>query len=110
VTEPVPAPARPAAASGSASAEFGSETLPKKTKPAAAEEVPELTAKVASVSGKRKGDYRITLDNGQVWAETQRTGGEPPQPGDTVTLRRGTMGSYFLSRGSGLALRVTRVK
>jgi len=45
-----------------------------------------------------------------VWAETQRTGGDPPAPGDTVTLRRGALGSYFLSKGSGLALRVTRVK
>jgi hypothetical protein len=114
---PMPAPratdtasARPAATSGSANSEFGSETLPKKATPGDAGGASEIQAKVASVAGQRKGDYRITLDNGQVWAETQRTGGEPPEPGDTVILRRGAMGSYFLSHGAGLALRVRRVK
>lgn len=106
------APAKPAAASsGAAVSEFGKETLPTKARAAAEGASPaEITAIVAAVSGQRKGDYRVTLDNGQVWAETQRTGGDPPKPGDTVTLRKGAMGSYFLSKGSGLALRVTRVK
>jgi hypothetical protein len=114
-TAPAPGAAEAASASaaqtrGSANADFGSETLPKKGRSGSAGEAIEITAKVTAVAGRRKGDYRITLDNGQVWAETQRTGGEPPQPGETVTLRRGALGSYFLSRGSGLALRVTRVK
>jgi hypothetical protein len=115
-TAPTPAPAaapvaQPAPATGSAETGFGAELLPKKAK-AEGEPEPasEITAKVTSVAGRGKGEYRIGLDNGQMWAETQRTGGEPPEVGDTITLRRGSMGSYFLTKGTGLALRVKRVK
>ena len=70
----------------------------------------ELTARVTAVNGRRKGDYRIELDNGPIWAESARTGGEPPKVGDTITLKRGVLGSYFMSSGAGLALRVKRVQ
>jgi len=62
------------------------------------------------VTGRGKGDYRIQLDNGQLWMESQRTGGEPPEPGETITIRPGLLGSYFMERKAGLALRVKRVK
>jgi hypothetical protein len=65
---------------------------------------------VSSVTTKVRGDYRVTFDDGQVWEETQHTGGPPPEAGETVTIRRGALGSYFLTRSSGgLALRVKRV-
>ena len=56
-----------------------------------------------------RGDYRVTLDDGQVWEETQHTGGPPPEAGETITIKRGALGSYFLTRSrGGLALRVRR--
>jgi len=55
------------------------------------------------------GQYRITFEDGQVWEETQHTGGAPPEVGDTVTIKRGLLGSYFLSRNVGLVLRVKRI-
>jgi hypothetical protein len=60
---------------------------------------------------KPRGQYRFTLEDGQVWeaTETPRTG-EVPQVGETVTFKRGMLGSYFLSRTAGTALRVKRVK
>jgi hypothetical protein len=61
------------------------------------------------VSKKPRGEYRITLEDGQVWEETQHTSSSvAPAVGDTVTIKRGMLGSYFLERGAGLALRVKR--
>jgi hypothetical protein len=105
---PVPAPPP--------SSEFGleGEALAKKRAAETPKDAPKpperLVAKVTSVTGRGKGDYRIQLDNGQLWMESQRTGGEPPEPGETVTIRPGLLGSYFMEREAGLALRVKRVK
>lgn len=115
-----PEPAAPSATppqAGSPSAEFGlqGEALARKRAAEAPKDVPkateQLVAKVTAVTGRGKGDYRIELDNGQLWMESQRTGGEAPATGETVTIRPGLLGSYFLEREvGGLALRVKRVK
>jgi hypothetical protein len=71
----------------------------------------ELTARVRSVSELAHGELRIELDNDQVWVETQHWA-SPGRlaAGDTVTLKHGTLGSFFLTRNSGPALRVKRVQ
>ena len=113
------APATPASQAPVAQADSGdfgltSEALRKKRAAAAPEGTPaeeeRQVGRVKSVKGLRKGDYRIELENGQIWEETQRTGGDPPEVGETITIRRASMGSYFLSRQAGLALRVKRVQ
>jgi hypothetical protein len=101
-------------ASSSSPSDFGLDADAIRKKQAAANpdapQVPEqLVARVKAVVAKPLGNYRITLEDGQVWEETQHTGGLPPRPGETVTIKRGMLGSYFLSRSSGLALRVKRV-
>jgi hypothetical protein len=107
-------PAR--ASAGSADSEFGLEgqALAKKRAAETPKDAPskpeQLVATIKSVTGRGKGDYRFELDNGQLWVESQRTGGEPPAIGETVTIRPGLLGSYFLEREKGLALRVKRVK
>lgn len=54
---------------------------------------------------------RIELEDGQIWEETQRTRGLPPSAGETITIRPGALGSYFLIRqAGGLALRVKRIR
>jgi hypothetical protein len=59
---------------------------------------------------KPRGEYRITLEGGQVWEETQHSSSiYPPEVGETVTIKRGLLGSYFLSYSAGLALRVKRI-
>ncbi len=71
----------------------------------------QMSARVTAISQRLTGDYRIELDNGQVWVKNQGTGGEAPEVGETVTLRQAMMGSYLMSRDvGGLALRVKRVK
>ena len=71
---------------------------------------PQLVARVKSVGRRARGELSIELDNGQIWAETQRRAGASVSVGDTVTIRPGTLGSYFLSTHSGYALRVTRIQ
>ena len=115
-----PAPAKqtrstpPPPASSSSPSDFGLDADAIRKKQTAANpdapQAPErLVARVKAVATKPRGNYRITLEDGQVWEETQHTGGLPPEPGESVTIKRGMLGSYFLSRSSGLALRVKRV-
>jgi hypothetical protein len=109
------APPARVAASESRSSEFGldGEALRKKRVEEDREDPrapDEMTARVAKVSERAHGEYRIELDNGQIWVETLRTGGMAPGAGETITIKRGMMGSFYLTRESGLALRVKRIK
>lgn len=66
----------------------------------------------AVVSGlARRGDrFVATLDNGQVWSQTETNTRIDVRVGDTVSIRRGALGSYLLSDGEGLATRVKRLR
>jgi len=122
VAKPAPTPTRtaapappPAPAASAQQREFGAspELLRKQRQaagPATSESPPELTARVRSVSELAHGELRIELDNDQVWVETQHWASPKPlAAGDTVTIKHGTLGSFFLTRESGPALRVKRV-
>ena len=74
------------------------------------QESDKVAARVKSVTTKAHGEYRITMDDGQVWDETQQSGKFAPDVGETVTLRRALLGSYFLDRKAGATLRVRRVE
>jgi hypothetical protein len=107
-----PAPARPA----SGSSDFGLEGEALRRKQAAAnpeapKEPEQVVSRVQDVTTRPRGEYRITLEDGQVWEETGHSSTVlPPHVGDTVTIKRGMLGSYFLSHSSGgLALRVKRI-
>jgi hypothetical protein len=56
-----------------------------------------LTARVTSVSQKAHGRYLITLDNGQVWLQTEDNLGFSPQAGGSVTISRGMLGAYYMA-------------
>lgn len=73
------------------------------------EALADLQVQVERVADSFSGRHSFIMSNGQVWTQTdpQRTGNV--RPGDTVTIRRGAMGSFMLvsSRG-GAAHRVRR--
>jgi len=109
---PTPAPAR----SASGASDFGleGEALRRKqsaANPEAPKEPEQVVSRVRDVTTRPRGEYRITLEDGQVWEETAHSSSVlPPHAGDTVTIKRGMLGSYFLSHSSGgLALRVKRI-
>jgi hypothetical protein len=113
------APAAPAAAAAarqsSPSSEFGlsAEAIRKKqaaANPDAPKPPEQLVSRVKAVTTKARGAYQITLEDGQVWEETQHSSAAtPPKVGETVTIKQGMLGSYFLTSSAALALRVKRV-
>lgn len=115
-TPPVASPAAttPApAASGSSDFGLSPETVRRRhatNNPDAPKTADQLVARVKAVTTKPRGEYRITLEDGQVWEETQHSSSTlPPDVGETITIKRGLLGSYFLSHSVGLALRVRRI-
>ncbi len=73
----------------------------------------EMTSQVVAVGRARNGLLRLTLANGQVW-----TAQSPDEPdlsidvGDSVTVRRGLLGSFLLtaSKGGKRSMRVDRAR
>jgi hypothetical protein len=68
-----------------------------------------LTAKIAGIEKRRRGELVFTLDNGQVWAQKEVGAYLPINVGDAVTILAGTLGSHRLIVGSR-ATAVTRVR
>jgi hypothetical protein len=68
-----------------------------------------LTAKVAGIEKRARGELVFTLDNGQVWAQREVGAYFPVDVGDEVTILAGTLGSHRLLVGSR-ATAVTRVR
>ena len=75
-----------------------------------AELLPEkFTAKVSKFEW-RNGVFVATLDNGQVWLQTERDSRVQIDAGQTVTVRRASLGSFFMSNEQGIAARVRRLR
>jgi hypothetical protein len=69
-----------------------------------------ITATVTAFERRRDGLFVVTLDNGQVWSQTELDSRAEVRVGDTVKLRRGALGSYLLSTSAGIGTRVRRVR
>jgi hypothetical protein len=69
-----------------------------------------LTAHIAAVSQTPRGEFIVTLDNGQVWEETETVSHLPLRTGDSITIKRGMLGSFYMSSEQVLGLRVRRVR
>ena len=67
-----------------------------------------ITALVAKVSQDALGQYYVSLDNGQTWMTTEqdlRLG-----PGESVTIKRASLGSFLLLTASKHSYRVRRTR
>jgi hypothetical protein len=69
-----------------------------------------LQGSVVSVVYKVRGEAVIRLDNGQSWEETEVDSPLELKPGDVVTIKRGTLGSFWLSSSRAFGRRVRRVR
>jgi hypothetical protein len=74
------------------------------------EELDKLSGRIATVSYKPRGEAVVSLVNGQIWEEAEAESHLPLRPGDTITIRRGVLGAFYLSSNSVLGLRVKRVR
>jgi hypothetical protein len=69
-----------------------------------------VTAAIKSLDRRRDGKFVVTLDNTQVWAQSEFNSQADVQVGDAITVRRGALGSYLLVTRAGIGTRVKRVK
>lgn len=68
-----------------------------------------ISSRVSAVKLQPRGELVLTLDNGQVWQQTEAIPGFPVTQGDVVAIKTGALGSYRLVAPSGRVTRVTRV-
>ena len=109
---PAPVPAAPVT-SPPPPASFGSEQLAGKDRPPAKEEDQILHARIVSLRKVNVGAYLVTLDNGQAWRHEDEVQGSYLREGEAVTITKGTLATYRLTRDAGNArnwIRVNRVR
>jgi hypothetical protein len=70
----------------------------------------EFTSSVASFSRGVDRRFVVTLENGQVWREIAPKESVRLQPGDTVRIERGSLGSFLLVAPNKRSTKVTRIK
>jgi hypothetical protein len=73
-------------------------------------ELKNLTGRIAGVTLKGREEMRLTLENGQVWDQAEPEAHLLLARGDTVTIRRGLLGAFYLSSDKVRGLRVKRLR
>ncbi|MDH5822826.1 hypothetical protein QFW77_07435 [Luteimonas sp. RD2P54] len=69
-----------------------------------------IESRVAKVDHGRDGQRVLTLENGQVWAQTESRSSGHVQPGDVVQVRKAVFGGYRLVMPNGVVVRVRRTR
>ncbi|GER01069.1 hypothetical protein JCM17845_16920 [Iodidimonas gelatinilytica] len=64
---------------------------------------------VTSARKKLRGEWVLTLENGQIWEQTDRMRISTPRQGDDVTISENSVGNFFLTI-NGRSIRVTRIR
>jgi hypothetical protein len=106
-------PAATPAPAGATASDFGLSKVQKERADGAASSSPaEIKSITARVTGFRKGPSgrpRVLFDNGQTW-EYEEDGDYLLAVGDSVTIRRASLGSFLLVTPSKLVHRVRRIR
>lgn len=73
--------------------------------------VQEMAATITQVQPSAGGRLQIALDNGQVWRQAEVRPFPPAKVGASVTIKRGSLGSYILTApGSSRVTQIIRVR
>jgi hypothetical protein len=110
-TSPAPAAsvvAAPAPAAAPTEEDFGRSKVRKAASSGAPPEIKSITAKVAAFGRSPNHRTQVTLDNGQIW-EYQDDPDQLLSVGDSVTIKRATLGSFILQTPTKLSHRVSRI-
>jgi hypothetical protein len=77
-----------------------------------AEEAPEeIEAKIASARSLGNDKWQFALDSGAVWQTSQPSPYfKPPKAGQSVRLKKGALGAYFVSVEGGRTVRAMRLR
>src|SRR5258708_31085 len=74
------------------------------------DEISQIESTVQGVTQNGDGGWTIKLADGSTWTQTDGTPvALPPERGDKVVVRRGTLGSYFVKLGSQPGFKAKRV-
>lgn len=65
---------------------------------------------VASVARRPTKELVVTLENGQVWVQSESVTHVTLKVGDVVTIRRASLGSHMLIAPNRAAMRVRRIR
>lgn len=86
-------------------------TLPKIPFLGGSDEAPkQITAKIAAVRASGYGKWQFRLTDGAVWETTESvTDGSEPSAGESVTIKTGVLGNYFITFPGMRAIRGRRV-
>lgn len=68
-----------------------------------------ITGRVMSVRWRKYGEFVVTLDNAQVWAQTEPMPSAVVRVGDTVTIKKALFGSYTLVTAGRIGTKVRRI-
>lgn len=88
----------------------GQQKESRKPREAQQEPLDAIRARVTTAEQDRHGLWRLGLDNGQVWMQTEAALGTRFQPGREVEIRRGSLGSFVLEVPGRPVIRVRRVR
>lgn len=73
-------------------------------------ELKEIKAVAVEVTKRTRGEHVVTLDNGQVWTEKEAESYFRVKVGDTVTIKRISMGGFRMVGRGNRASAVRRLK
>jgi hypothetical protein len=73
-------------------------------------EATKIEARITGLAPGPDGRLVFTLDNDQVWRQLLSEGDLLTKPGDTVTISRAFLGSYWLNTANGRGCKVTRLR
>lgn len=108
---PASAPAPAPVAASTPEQVFGARgELAREVRPPEERSLRQLDAHVAALARRTRGELVVTLDNGQVWQLLSPLDDPRLAVGEAVTIKPGSMGSYFLSGPAGRAAKAKRIK
>lgn len=73
------------------------------------DEISQIDSTIKSAGHNPEGGLLITLADGSVWSQTDDYQGLDPRPGKKVIVKRGTLGSFWLSIPGQSGIKVKRV-
>ena len=74
------------------------------------EGVQQITASISALSTDNTGRRMYVLDNGQQWVQVDSQGGRSPRAGQSITIRRASLGGYLATVEGRTGVRVIRTR
>ncbi|MEP3226104.1 MAG: hypothetical protein ABJO01_09020 [Parasphingorhabdus sp.] len=75
------------------------------------DKIDQVESKIVSARASRRGKWILKLEDGAVWQQTDapRSSSRRPRAGDTIAIKRGSLGSFVAKVNDGRAFKVKRI-